>query len=99
MPQQITDSGLLLPQPVHEELHQAKRQKLAQPIPKYLQPLISSHDTTIHENGTITPVLSDPSPITTDECTCGFLHGPGQGAHEDIKARLGTTINLLRGPD
>lgn len=32
------------------------------------------------------------------ECLCGYLHGPGQGSHDDPLA-IGLGIPLLRGPD
>lgn len=36
--------------------------------------------------------------IDTNECSCGYLHGAGQGIHHD-KTATGLGIPLLRGPD
>lgn len=33
------------------------------------------------------------------ECNCGYLHGPGQGNHEDRNAVGFAEFPLLRGPD
>lgn len=33
------------------------------------------------------------------ECPCGYLHGPGQGHHDDIHAVGLSNEPLLRGPD
>lgn len=84
------------------ELPPSKRTKLVHPKPAYPQLAPSSHassSTIIHSNGTITPIQSDSTPMDIDECPCGFLHGPGQGHHEDVTASFGSAVCLLRGPD
>ncbi|CAH6718446.1 hypothetical protein CLIB1444_01S06898 [[Candida] jaroonii] len=37
--------------------------------------------------------------IHKSECPCGYLHGPGQGHHDDINAVGLSSQPLLRGPD
>lgn len=37
--------------------------------------------------------------MDTDECTCGHMHGPGQGQHHDHSAVGLAEVPLLRGPD
>jgi len=44
-------------------------------------------------------VLSETkTTIESNECSCGYLHGAGQGFHHD-KTATGLGIPLLRGPD
>lgn len=35
----------------------------------------------------------------SEDCPCGFFHGPGQGDHHDIKAVGFAEIPLMRGPE
>ncbi|KAI5969656.1 hypothetical protein CANMA_001319 [Candida margitis] len=37
--------------------------------------------------------------VSTYDCPCGHMHGPGQGHHEDIGAVGFADFPLLRGPD
>lgn len=40
----------------------------------------------ISKDGTTTPTDNEPTLTLSFDCLCGFLHGPGQGHHEDLKA-------------
>ncbi|KAG7191710.1 uncharacterized protein KQ657_002846 [Scheffersomyces spartinae] len=58
----------------------------------------------VNSNGTFTPISSyegsnDVTMSDATECPCGYLHGPGQGDHQDLQAVGFANIPLMRGPE